>query len=254
MDNQNNQVAQAAQAKTQNTHMKDLIILHEDNHIIVAVKPQNIPSQEDSTGDMDMLTLLKNYLIEKYNKQGNAFLGLVHRLDRPTGGLMVFAKTSKAAARLSEQMRDHKIEKRYLAVGVGRLKDPIGRLVNYLQKNAEQNKVVLTPAMTEGAKLAELDYRVLEVAGSLSLIDVKLITGRGHQARVQLMAAGAPIYGDTKYGARQGAGQNLSLWAYSLKFAHPITAENLIFKVFPPETAPWDYFAIAKHINVARPE
>lgn len=232
----------------------DLIILHEDNHIIVTVKPHNIPSQGDSSGDKSQLDIIKEYIKNTYNKPGNAFVGLVHRLDRPTGGVMVFAKTSKAAARLSEQIRSGEFEKRYLAVTVGRPRDSRGRQVNYLIKDEANNMVKIAPALVEGAKRAELDYHLLESYDKLSLIEIKLVTGRSHQARVQMAALGCPIYADYKYGATIGKGNNLALWAYSLKFAHPISKQVMVFKVFPPETSPWTYFAVPKHINVVKPE
>lgn len=234
--------------------MEEPVILFEDNHLLVAVKPQNIPTQADSSGDRDFLTVLKDYIKEKYQKPGNVFLGLVHRLDRPAGGVMVFAKTSKAAARLSEQIRGGEAEKRYLAVICGKPRDKRGRLVNYLIKDETKNVVRIAPALIEGAKRAELDYFILESTDKLSLADVKLITGRGHQIRAQMMGQGCPLYGDVKYGATEGRGQNLALWAYSLKIRHPITDKVMVFKVFPPETAPWKYFAVAKHINVVKPE
>ena len=230
------------------------IILYEDNHIIVAVKPQNIPSQEDATGDLDMLSILKNYVRDKYSKPGGVFMGLVHRLDRPTGGVMVFAKTSKAAARLSEQLREGDFEKKYLAVCAGRLKEKKARLVHYLAKDEKNNTVRIAHVSSEGAKRAELDYIVLEEEKPLSLVEIKLITGRGHQARVQMTAAGASIYADVKYGAALGKGQNLALWAYSLRFIHPTTGLAMSFKVFPPEETPWTQFKVYKHINVVRPE
>jgi len=233
---------------------EELIILHEDNHVIVVLKPQNVPSQEDSTGDKDMLTLIKEYLKEKHNKLGNVYLGLVHRLDRPTGGVMVFAKTSKAAARLSEQMRKKEIEKKYLCVTIGRPRDNRGRLINYLEKVEKNNRVRIAPATNENAKEAILDYVVCEDEGGYSLIEVSLVTGRPHQVRVQMANAGAVLFGDVKYGANVGKGQNLALFAYHLKFKHPTTDQILSFKVFPPETNPWTGFNVAKFINVAKPE
>lgn len=232
----------------------ELIILHEDNHIIVTVKPHNIPSQGDSSGDKSQLDLVKEYIKKKYNKAGNVFVGLVHRLDRPTGGVMVFAKTSKAAARLSEQIKGGEFEKRYLTVTIGRPRDSRGRQINYLIKDPVNNIVRIAPALVEGAKRAELDYHLLESYDRLSLIEIKLITGRSHQARVQMCGLGCPIFADYKYGATLGRGKNLALWAYSLKFEHPTTKQVMVFKVFPPEASPWNYFAVAKHINVVKPE
>lgn len=234
----------------------ELAVLYEDNHLIVVVKPQNVPTQGDSTGDKDLLTMVKEYVKEKYDKAGNVFIGLVHRLDRPTGGVMVFARTSKAASRLSEQLREGELEKKYLAVTVGIPKERQARLVHNLVKDEKNNVVKTTPAAIEGSKEAVLDYKVLETADNkIALVDIKLVTGRGHQARVQLKSIGTPIFGDVKYGGDTLAkGHNLALWAYELKFRHPTTKENLVFKVFPPtEKTPWKFFHVEKYINVARP-
>lgn len=233
--------------------MKDLIVLYEDNQIIVVVKPQGVPTQGDKSEDLDLLSMVKEYIKVKYNKVGEAFVGLVHRLDRPTGGVMVFARTSKAASRLCEQIKSGELEKKYLAVTKGTLRNKRGRLENYLVKDEEGNMVRIAPAMIEGAKKAILDYTVLESKDGLSLVDVKLITGRGHQARVQLMGQGCPIYGDAKYGTAV-KGQNLALWAYSLRFLHPVTKQIMVFKVFPPEALPWKYFDVEKYINVVKPQ
>lgn len=235
--------------------MEDLIVLYEDNHVIVVVKPQNVPTQADSSGDQDVLNMVKEYVKVKYNKPGEAFIGLVHRLDRPTGGIMVFARTSKAAARLSEQIANGEFEKKYLAVTVGHPRDRRGRLQNYLVKDEAANTVKIVPALIEGAKKAILDYSVLEVNDKISLIDIKLITGRSHQARVQMMGQGCPIFGDARYGGDTLAkGHNLALWAYSLRFLHPVTKQIMVFKAFPPEITPWKYFAVDKYINVVKPE
>ncbi len=231
---------------------EDLIILYEDNHIIVVLKPQNVPSCEDETGDADMLTLLKKYIKEKYNKPGNVFVGLVHRLDRPTGGVMVYAKTSKAAARLSEQMKSGDFEKKYMAVVSGEMRAQKEILVNYLKKNPVNNTVYICTQATEGAKRAELEYKVLESKGGYSLLDVELRTGRSHQIRVQLAAAGNPIYGDRKYGKEEVKRGNLALFAYSLKFTHPVTKERMVFMAEPPKTAvPWKAFKVDKAVTLS---
>ena len=141
---------------------EDLIVLYEDNHIIVVMKPQNVPTCEDETKDPDLLSVIKQYIKEKYGKPGNVFVGLVHRLDRPTGGIMVFAKTSKAAARLAEQMKTGDFEKKYLAVVVGRMREQKERLTHYIKKNPVNTTVYVCAQTTEGAKRAELEYRVAE--------------------------------------------------------------------------------------------
>ena len=142
--------------------MEELIILHEDNHIIVVLKPQNVPSCEDESKDKDMLTIIKEYIREKYDKKGNVYLGLVHRLDRPTGGVMVFAKSSKAASRLSEQLKSGDFEKRYYAVLCGVPKEEKATLTHYMKKNAINNMVYVCPPTVSGAKYAELDYTLLD--------------------------------------------------------------------------------------------
>ncbi len=234
--------------------MEDLIVLYEDNQVIVVVKPQNISTQADKSQDPDLLTMVKNYVKVKYDKPGEAFIGLVHRLDRPTGGVMVFARTSKAAARLCEQIQSGEFEKKYLAVTVGHPRNRRGRLNNYLVKDEANNMVKIVPARIEGAKQAVLDYNVLEVNDEISLVDIQLITGRSHQARVQMAGQGCPIFGDVKYGGESMTKGKLALWAYSLRFLHPVTKEIMVFKVFPPEGTPWKYFAVEKYINVVKPE
>ncbi|MEG1581657.1 MAG: RluA family pseudouridine synthase [Clostridia bacterium] len=227
-------------------------ILFEDNHIIVVKKPQNVPSQEDASGDKDMLTMVKEYIKEKYNKPGNVFVGLVHRLDRPTGGVMVFAKTSKAASRLSEELASGDMEKIYFAVVVGAPKNDRGRLVHYLKKNSTTNTVETVPMMTEGAKKAELDYEVIEKVTGYSLVKIHLLTGRSHQARVQMLSMGTPIYGDSKYQKTGRITKDLHLFAVELKFNHPITKERMVFKCYPDEseTSKWSLFNLPKHIEV----
>lgn len=229
---------------------EELKVIYEDNHVIVVIKPQNIPTQEDESKDKDLLTMVKDYIKEKENKPGNVYVGLVHRLDRPTGGVMVFAKTSKAASRLSTQIAEGEFKKRYLAVVLGKPREKRGKVVSYLQKNARTNIVQVVPELTTGAKRAELEYNVIESGEKVSLVDVNLHTGRSHQIRVQMKHIGCPIYGDVKYGGDKLAkGHNLALWAYELRFVHPTTKENMTFKVYPPEDKiPWSVF----NLNVIR--
>lgn len=228
---------------------KDLTILFEDNHVLVAVKPIGVPAQSDKTGSPDMLSMLKEYLIEKYNKPGDAYLGLVHRLDRMTGGVMVFAKTSKAAERLCEAIRQNEVEKKYLAVldGVPRFKRD--KLTCYLKKYASTNTVKVVPELTEGAKYAELDYKVLDDKDNKALVAVKLVTGRTHQIRVQMADMGTPISGDRKYGFGKMQDYPLALWATELKFVHPISGQNMVFRVYPPETQPWLRFNVEQFLG-----
>ena len=220
--------------------MQKLNVLFEDNHIIVVEKIVNIPSQADKTGDVDMLTIIKDYIKEKYNKPGNVYLGLVHRLDRPVGGVMVFAKTSKAAARLSEQVRVKEFEKKYLVVVNGKLPLENGTFEDYLLKNEKKNMSRVVPENTKNSKYANLDYEVLKYNEeiNLSVVKVHLHTGRHHQIRVQFSSRDHSIYGDQKYGGR-GHGKPIALWAYSLSFYHPITREKLEFKVLPEIIGSW---------------
>ena len=215
-------------------------ILYEDNHLLVIEKPVNVPVQEDRSGDEDVLTLLKNDLKIRYNKPGNVYLGLIHRLDRPVGGAMVFAKTSKAASRLSDALRRQAIKRVYLAIVRGKPKRPKGKLVHYLIKNSRENKVYAVPATRKGAKQAVLSYETLESTGGFSLIAVQLHTGRPHQIRVQFSEIGCPLYGDQKYGTGYNkAGQQIALWAHTLEFQHPVTKTEVEVESCPPGRFPW---------------
>ena len=212
-------------------------VLYEDNHIIVVEKEPNIPSQKDKTHDIDMLTLVKQYLKEKYNKPGNVYVGLVHRLDRPVGGIMVFAKTSKAASRLSEQIRNKEFKKRYLAVVDGKFNETSGILEDYLYKDERNNISKVVDQKKKNAKKAKLDYEVLNYDDkrNLSLVKINLYTGRHHQIRVQMANANHSLFGDQKYGTR-GKGKQIRLWAYEVEFIHPVKKEKLIFRDLPDWT------------------
>ena len=218
----------------------NLKVIYEDNHIIVVEKPPNIPSQGDKTEDTDMLTIIKEYLKEKYNKPGNVYLGLVHRLDRPVGGVMIFAKTSKAASRLSNQVREKVFKKEYLAIVDGKPDKNKGTLENYLLKNEKTNTSKIVKENTPGSKYAKLEYEVLKYNEEidLSLLKILLHTGRHHQIRVQLAGMGHSICGDQKYGTR-GRGKQISLWAYKLTIEHPITKESMTFTDIPEPIGPW---------------
>lgn len=228
--------------------MKSIInsntILYEDNHILVVCKPVNILSQEDKTGDPDMLTLLKEYIRKRDKKPGRVFLGLVHRLDRPAGGAMVFAKTSKAASRLSEQIRNRTFGKEYLAVITGNPAEKHGRLEDFLIKDHSTNIVRTSSEAPEKGKKSVLEYIVLETKQDISLINVNLLTGRPHQIRVQLAAAGYPLYGDQKYGSTGTAKDQIALWSYRLTFKHPVQNEDMKFISIPPDVFPWNLFKI----------
>jgi 23S rRNA pseudouridine1911/1915/1917 synthase len=222
--------------------MNNLEVLYEDNHIIVVVKPHNVLSQSDNTNDEDMLTIVKRYIKEKYNKPGNVYLGLVHRLDRPVGGIMIFARTSKAASRMTEMIQKHQFEKKYLAVINGILKNKEGTLKDYLTKNNDGNTIVTTK---EIGKYSELEYKVLEEnqKEKLTLVEVNLLTGRHHQIRVQFSSRNYPLYGDQRYGKMDK--KQIALWAYKLTIIHPITKEKMQF-IYPPKKGQniWNVFNV----------
>jgi 23S rRNA pseudouridine1911/1915/1917 synthase len=224
---------------------RQLKMLYEDNHLLVVVKPVNVPTQADSSGDLDLVTLVKADLKERYHKPGQVFVGLVHRLDRPVGGVMVFAKTSKAAARLGEQIRLHEFKKLYFAVVRGTPAVGAGRLTHYLRKDPRTNMVRVVTNPEPGAKEAILDYQVLETVAGLSLVKIDLQTGRSHQIRVQMAANACPLYGDQKYGAKVNhPGEQLALWAATIEFKHPTKPERLRFTADPPGEYPWALFGI----------
>ncbi|MEJ8552808.1 RluA family pseudouridine synthase [Tepidibacter sp. Z1-5] len=225
--------------------VKIMNILYEDNHIIVAEKEVNILSQADNTNDKDMLSMVKKYIKEKHNKPGNVYLGLVHRLDRPVGGCMVFAKTSKAASRLSEQVRNRSFEKTYLAVIRGTLNDTHGTFKDYLYKDTRTNMSRVVDKNFKGAKEAILEYEVLGYDKNLSLVKIKLKTGRPHQIRVQLSSRGNALYGDQRYGEDVNKhGQQIALWSYEMGITHPTLKEDMKFRCMPPKQYPWNLFDI----------
>jgi len=214
-------------------------IIYEDNHLLVVEKPVNLPMQEDESKDQDLLSLCKLYLKEKYHKPGNVFCGLVHRLDRPVGGVAVFAKTSKAASRLSESIRENKVTKIYQAIITGKI--PSEKiLIDYLSKDEKTNTTTVTTS--DKGKYSELKFKVLDSKDGLHLIEIELITGRSHQIRVQFASRGAALWGDARYNKTSKAGQQLALWATSLSFPHPITQEIITFKSELPRTQAWIQF------------
>lgn len=218
----------------------DVPILYEDNHLLLVQKPVNIPVQEDQSGDKDLLTYLKEDIKYRYQKPGNVYLGLVHRLDRPVGGAMVFAKTSKAASRLSDQVRRNDMGRTYYAVVHGIPKQASNRLVDYLYKNRQKNIVSIVSKNHKEGKKAVLDYTVVASRDGLSLVSVQLQTGRPHQIRVQLAGMGTPIWGDQKYGQHYShVGQQIALWAQSLTLEHPVKKVPLTVESPLPEAYPW---------------
>ena len=212
-------------------------ILYEDNHIIVVEKPINIPVQEDDSKDKDLLTMIKEYIKVKYNKPGNVYVGLVHRLDRPVGGIMVFAKTSKAASRLSEQMRVKDIKKKYYAVVEGIVKDS-DTLIDYLSKNTKTNTVYVD----KNGKEAVLSYKRVKMINNLSLVDIELKTGRNHQIRVQFSSRNTPLWGDQRYNKNAKVGEQIALYSYYLSFIHPTTKEVMEFSLNLPNREPFNVF------------
>lgn len=225
--------------------MNKLNVLYEDNHIIVVEKIINVPVQEDSSRDLDMLAIVKDYIKEKYNKKGNVYLGLVHRLDRPVGGVMVFARTSKAASRLSEHVRLNKVHKTYLVVVHGKLDNNKGKLIDKLTKNTKTNTSYIDD---KNGKESILEYEVLryDKKEDLSLLRINLITGRHHQIRVQMSNINHPIYGDQRYGVQDK--KQIALYAYKLEFIHPVKKELMVFKCFPEEKGVWNMIKDVKEM------
>lgn len=217
-------------------------ILYEDNHILIVVKPPNMPTQADDSQDLDLLNALKADIKQRYSKPGSVYLGLVHRLDRPVGGAMVFAKTSKAASRLSESIRSRDFGKCYWAVVRGTPKKAQDRLVHYLYKDTKTNMVTAVDKNHPEAKEAILEYETMGSVNGLSLVFVVLHTGRSHQIRVQFASIGCPLYGDQRYGAHiNQIGQQIALWSGELSFEHPTLKERLTFYSLPPiEAYPWN--------------
>lgn len=214
--------------------METNAVIYEDNHLLVVIKPQNIPTVADSSQDQSLQESLKEYT--------GGFVGIVHRLDRVTGGVMVFAKTSKAAARLAEQIKDGTFKKTYYAVVNGIPKDRTATLVNWLAKDPVRNMVAVVPQTTTGAKRAELTYQIVDEVKGDALVAVQLETGRSHQIRVQMKHIGHPIVGDARYGGSRKGVKDIALWAYQLEFNHPTTHDHMKFIVNPPEDGAWANF------------
>ena len=216
-------------------------IVFEDNHLLVINKKAGQLVQGDKTGDLSLLDLIKNFIKVRDQKPGNVFLGLVHRIDRPTSGLVIYAKTSKALSRLTQMVKNREIKKTYWAV-VPKTEIPKKqRLINYLQKNEKNNKATVFPKATEGAKEAILNYELIKVLDNFQLLEVDLETGRHHQIRAQLSKIGVPIKGDLKYGsARSNPDGGIHLHARQLEFIHPVTKENIkITAPVPQNDAVW---------------
>lgn len=215
-------------------------ILYEDNHILAAEKPCNMPSQEDQSKDPDFLSALKGYIKEKYQKPGSVYLGLLHRLDRPAGGAMVFARTSKAAARMSEAFRTGGVEKSYYAVLQSPPPEKKGELIGYMVKDEKTNLSRMAGESEPGAKGARLAYETVDIKDGLTLVRIRLFTGRSHQIRVQFSSAGCPLYGDVRYGNEKQ--KQLALWSHEIRFKHPVREETITVTSDPPDVYPWNLF------------
>ena len=218
--------------------MKALQVLYEDNHVIVVLKPANVLSQGDSTGDLSIMDMVKDYIKKKYHKPGNVYLGLVHRLDRPVGGIMVFARSSKAASRLTKAFQEHTVTKKYLAIVHGKVEGS-GQLLDLIEKGPDGNSFI-----SPTGKEAVLDYEALEYNEKMdaTLVSVTLKTGRHHQIRVQFASRGHALVGDQRYGELDN--KQICLFAYQLSFTHPVTKELLEFTEYPPKTGDWTTFTL----------
>lgn len=219
-------------------------IIYEDNHLLVVEKPINIPVQADDSMDQDLLNILKKYLKEKYKKVGNVYLGLIHRLDRPVGGVMVFAKTSKCASRLSEQIRNNQFKKVYYAVVEGNIFEN-GTLSDKIIKDRRKNIVKIDSK----GKASSLYFEKIDYKNNLSLIKINLETGRSHQIRIQFSTRGFPLYGDHKYNAHCKKDSQIALFAKEVTFHHPITKEMISFSLNLPNRYPFNIFSLDKSIN-----
>jgi 23S rRNA pseudouridine1911/1915/1917 synthase len=218
-------------------------ILYEDNHIIIVNKRSSDLVQGDGTGDEPLDDIVRAYIKEKYNKPGDVFLGVVHRLDRPVSGCVVYARTSKALSRLSELFRSREVKKHYWAIVTERPPEEEGTLSNYLKKNEKQNKSYVFDSEVKGSKLAELSYRILARSERFYLLEIDLHTGRHHQIRAQLSAAGCPVKGDLKYGAkRSNEGGGISLHSRRVSFIHPVKKEEISVEAPLPDDRTWKLF------------
>ncbi len=227
------------------TSLDNLQIAYEDNHLIVINKRPGDIVQGDKTGDTPLVDIVKTYIKIKYNKPGNVFLGVVHRIDRPTSGLVMFARTSKALMRLNKALKDKKISKTYWAIVKQKPKTATGTLVHYLKKNPAKNKTTVFDKPVKDAKKAVLHYKILTSSERYHLLEIDLETGRPHQIRAQLSKTGSPIKGDLKYGyPRSNKNGGISLHARKIELIHPVKKEPMIIEADPPEGDIWKHFSI----------
>ena len=210
-------------------------VLYEDNHLIAVLKPINVPTQKDSSNDIDMVSLVKDYLKKKYNKPGNVYLGLLHRLDRPVSGVLLFAKTSKAAERMTKEIKNHNVRKTYYAVVEGKV-DKKGIFIDKLLKDEKTNFV----RVSDKGKEAKLEYELICYKNNYSLVKINLITGRSHQIRVQFSSRGYPLYGDQRYNKKDK--NQIALFSSSIEFTHPVTKEHLTISYNLPNRFPFTLF------------
>ena len=216
-------------------------IVYEDNHLLVINKKAGQLVQGDKTGDLSLLELIKDFIKKRDDKPGNVFLGLVHRIDRPTSGFVIYAKTSKSLSRLTQMVKNREVKKTYWAIVAKEMIPKTQRLVHYLQKNEKTNKATVFVKQTEGAKESILTYKIIKTLENYQLLEIDLETGRHHQIRAQLSKTGVPIKGDLKYGApRSNPDGGISLHARKLQFIHPVTKENIeITAPVPQNDAVW---------------
>lgn len=219
---------------------RPLQVVHADNHVLLVGKPASQPTVPDESGDESVLDRARAWVKATYGKPGEVFLAVVHRLDRPVSGLLLFGRTSKGASRLSEALREHRVEKRYRAVVLGGPRDEAGTVEHWLAKDHARNRVSVVRAHTEGARPARTEWRVLERAVDRTLIELVPVTGRPHQLRVALASLGCPIVGDLRYGARDPLGdRSIALHARRLAFPHPVGGARCVGTLEPPPTFPW---------------
>jgi len=218
-------------------------VIYEDNHLIAVSKSSSVLAQGDSTGDMSLDTRIKNYLAEKYNKPGKVFLGVIHRLDRPVSGVILFARTSKALSRLNEMFSNRKVKKTYLAIVAGRPPADMGTITGFVRKNEQQNKTYVFEKEVKGSKSASLSYRIAGRSDRYYLLEIELHTGRHHQIRAQLAGIGCPVKGDLKYGfPRSNSDGSICLHSRKLELVHPVKGDSLTIEAPLPDSDVWRYF------------
>ncbi len=234
------------------SHVMDLPgrILFEDNHLLIVNKQPSEIVQGDKTGDVPLVDVAKAYIKKQYDKPGDVFLGVVHRIDRPVSGAVIFARTSKALTRMNALLREKQLQKSYLAVVREKPPQKAGKLIHHLKKNEKQNKSYLVPAGTAGAREAALLYRLVSSSDRYHLLEVELLTGRHHQIRAQLAALGCPIKGDVKYGYdRPNKDASIHLHARSIVFMHPVKKKEVkVVASFPLGDALWKHFSTIDEI------